>query len=626
DDKTAPSITCPDPVTVSCLSEVPDVDTDAVTTSDNCGGAVTVTHVGDSPSGSCPIVITRTYQAADACGNSTTCAQLITVDDKIAPTITCPANTTVSCSDEVPAVDVSSVSASDNCGGSVDIEHLGDMISNEVCENRYLLKRMYEATDVCGNTAVCTQTISVNDKTPPSITCPPALTLSCSNEVPDPDINAVVTSDNCGGQVEVTYVGQSVNDYVCANQFKMVRMYRAFDDCGNSSFCFQNITVDDQTPPTGECPETIMVSCAGDIPCDDTDPKINMTLQIIKDAYTDNCGGEITVTFDSGGDLTPCTYSDEDGYLQSRTLYFTVTDECGNSTSCSVSYAVPCVCTYTQGFWGNPNGKADGLTTAQILDTLLQYGPVFVGDSTDCGFAVATPACVLGILPGGGPSTPLSPGYQLNCNKQIKNTLVGQLVALELNIRYNAHFRDLHLDSLVLSGDCVVSPALLDKLKLGDTSTVQDLIALANRYLASICNGEDFPKGFGGSLTSALTTLNEFWDECRTELPCATDEVELSAEPESRTATKDAGLGEVQLVPNPAVDRMQVRLEAAVAGSRMLRIFDTGGQLVESQRLDLEQGFNAITLDLTSYGPGIYWISLTDQQSVITKRFVVYRD
>ncbi|TNE66015.1 MAG: hypothetical protein EP344_02655, partial [Bacteroidetes bacterium] len=104
-DNVAPTATCPDPVTVSCLSEVPDVDTDAVTTSDNCGGAVTVTHLGDSPSGSCPIVITRTYQVADACGNSTTCAQLITVDDKTAPSITCPDPVTVSCLSEVPDVD-----------------------------------------------------------------------------------------------------------------------------------------------------------------------------------------------------------------------------------------------------------------------------------------------------------------------------------------------------------------------------------------------------------------------------------------------------------------------------------------------------------------------------------------
>src|SRR5256885_9464350 len=35
----------------------------------------------------CAIIVTRTYQAADACGNRSTCTQQITVQDTIAPEI-----------------------------------------------------------------------------------------------------------------------------------------------------------------------------------------------------------------------------------------------------------------------------------------------------------------------------------------------------------------------------------------------------------------------------------------------------------------------------------------------------------------------------------------------------------
>ncbi|MBK6824798.1 MAG: hypothetical protein IPG87_18145 [Saprospiraceae bacterium] len=58
--------------------------------SDVCG-IVTVKYQ-DSQSGSCPIVVTRTWTITDACGNQTTCTQTINVDDTQAPTITvCPA-------------------------------------------------------------------------------------------------------------------------------------------------------------------------------------------------------------------------------------------------------------------------------------------------------------------------------------------------------------------------------------------------------------------------------------------------------------------------------------------------------------------------------------------------------
>ena len=77
---------------------------------------VVVTWISDVWAGNCPRIITRTYQAADSCGNTTTCTQTITVNDSIAPAITCPANVTVACVTDVPAPDIALVIASDNCG------------------------------------------------------------------------------------------------------------------------------------------------------------------------------------------------------------------------------------------------------------------------------------------------------------------------------------------------------------------------------------------------------------------------------------------------------------------------------------------------------------------------------
>ncbi|MBK9338332.1 MAG: hypothetical protein IPM98_18035 [Lewinellaceae bacterium] len=84
------------------------------------------------PNGTCPTTISRTYQAEDACGNTERCTQTITVDDKIKPAASCPSNTTVSCTNQVPAVDVSSVTTSDNCGGTVTVTHISD-VPNGTC-------------------------------------------------------------------------------------------------------------------------------------------------------------------------------------------------------------------------------------------------------------------------------------------------------------------------------------------------------------------------------------------------------------------------------------------------------------------------------------------------------------
>ncbi|MFY9556815.1 MAG: hypothetical protein WAV47_19045, partial [Blastocatellia bacterium] len=111
-DTTPPSISCPANITVQCDGDIPASNTSLVTASDNCS-VPTRSFVGDSPSGSCPKVITRTYRATDACGNSTSCTQTITVADITPPSITCPANVTVECDTDVPAANTGAVTASD---------------------------------------------------------------------------------------------------------------------------------------------------------------------------------------------------------------------------------------------------------------------------------------------------------------------------------------------------------------------------------------------------------------------------------------------------------------------------------------------------------------------------------
>ncbi len=329
-DTQAPTITCPGPVTVSCAGDVPPVNTGAIVANDNCPGVV-VSHRGDVISAqTCAnrYTITRTYRATDASGNFTECTQTITVDDQTAPTLTCPAPVTVSCTGNVPPVDIADVTGvSDNCGGVVTVTWMGDVISNQTCANRYTITRTYRATDVCGNFAECTQIITVNDQTPPVLTCPAPITVSCASAVPAPN-TALVTgvSDNCGGPVAVTFISDVISNQTCANRYTITRTYRATDVCGNFTNCTQIITVNDQTPPTLTCPAPITVSCASAVPV----PDIALVTGV-----SDNCEGPVTVTFVSDV-ISNQTCANR--YTITRT--YRATDVCGNFTNCTQTITV----------------------------------------------------------------------------------------------------------------------------------------------------------------------------------------------------------------------------------------------------------------------------------------------
>ena len=325
-DVTPPTITCPAAVTVSCAANVPAPNIASVTATDACG-TVTVTHQGDVISAqTCAnrFIVTRTYRATDVCGNFVECTQIITVNDITPPTITCPAAITVSCASAVPVPNIGSVTGvSDNCAGVVTVTHQGDVISGQTCANRFIVTRTYRATDVCGNFTECTQIITVNDVTAPTITCPAAITVSCATAVPVPNIALVTATDNCAGVVTITHVSDVISNQTCANRFTVTRTYRATDVCGNISQCTQIITVNDVTAPVITCPANITV----------TTPFGSCTATVtFTPTATDNCAGTPTiVSVPASGFAFP---------IGSTTVTSTATDACGNSSSCTFTVTV----------------------------------------------------------------------------------------------------------------------------------------------------------------------------------------------------------------------------------------------------------------------------------------------
>ena len=113
--------------------------------------------------------LSRLYRATDACGNASFCTQLIVVNDTNAPSITCPADVTVTCAANVPAANTNLVTTSlTTAEARVLVTWLGDSISASNCLNQFTITRTYRAVDACGNAATCQQLIRVNDTNAPS--------------------------------------------------------------------------------------------------------------------------------------------------------------------------------------------------------------------------------------------------------------------------------------------------------------------------------------------------------------------------------------------------------------------------------------------------------------------------
>ncbi len=152
---------CPTDVTVSC-ENVPEIP--AITATDNCDPEpeITIAEVSTQQSdGSCGEFnynISRTFTITDRCGNSSVSTQVITVVDETAPVITCPPDITVDCRDIYNLDETGMATATDNCDDSPAITYEDEVVAGD-CEWECTVERTWTATDACGNSSSCTQTI-----------------------------------------------------------------------------------------------------------------------------------------------------------------------------------------------------------------------------------------------------------------------------------------------------------------------------------------------------------------------------------------------------------------------------------------------------------------------------------
>lgn len=247
-----PVLVCPAPVTIDCTASADPETTRFATATSECD-ANPVVSFSDAREGSCPLTIRRTWTVTDSCGLSNSCEQLITVQDVTPPTIVCDADVTAACDQPADAAVPGQPEVSDDCDSSVTLTFEDQPA--EGCPSA--ITRVWTATDDCGNTSTCSQTVRISDSTPPQLACPPDITIDCQSPT-DPEFTGFASAqDTCDATPEIVYSDQPAD----GRGSELIRTWIAIDSCGNAATCEQHIFIADLTPPVVTCPPDITRPC-----------------------------------------------------------------------------------------------------------------------------------------------------------------------------------------------------------------------------------------------------------------------------------------------------------------------------------------------------------------------------
>ncbi|MBI1286578.1 MAG: HYR domain-containing protein [Flavobacteriales bacterium] len=321
-DNQNPSISCPSG-TLSAVAPSNSCGANisySITASDNCSATIS-SSTGHSVSGGTFSVGTTnvSFTAQDPSGNQANCSFQVTVTDETNPHITCPSNMSVNASSScVGSATWSTPTATDNCSILSVTQTAGP---NQGANFPLGVSTVtYRATDVNGNTADCSFTVSVSDVTDPTIACPtPTInytTGACGAQViwQNPTI-----SDNCtlpGNPLSRTDNVPLTSGNTFQNGSYTIG-YQVTDGSGNTASCDFSFTIaDTEDPEWDPCPSNMTVSTDVDV----CDAVVNFSI----DAQ-DNCTANPTITQVStlgNGDTFP---------LGTTTVEYSVVDGAGNS-------------------------------------------------------------------------------------------------------------------------------------------------------------------------------------------------------------------------------------------------------------------------------------------------------
>src|SRR5439155_11944 len=194
--------------------------------SDQTNTTLVLSNVGAADAGTYSVVV------SGVCGNAVSNSASLTVT--ALPSIVCPTN---------KQAELGAAWTFDIPTANYPVTVLSTVTNTaNHCGNTFDATRSWMATDACGNSAQCSQTVNVIDTTAPVINCSSTnktvqLGAAWSFDMP-------TATDNGGTNTAITVV--STVTYIanhCGNTFDATRTWAATDPCGSTAQCSQTVNV-----------------------------------------------------------------------------------------------------------------------------------------------------------------------------------------------------------------------------------------------------------------------------------------------------------------------------------------------------------------------------------------------
>jgi hypothetical protein len=200
----------------------------------------------------------------DACGNVDSISHNVNVINSIPPSMPIQANLVQDCNaPSLPAAP----SASSLCSNA-SVQDLSHRTNGE-CSSSYILNRVFQATDLCGNSDMLNYTITVRDARAPIFTSFPAdTTVQCT----PPAASAVQLADLCDTNPLLAGPFEQRIPGTCSQDYTLLRTWSACDHCGNCVNRTQTNNVQNVLPPTwtSALPINEAFNCSADYPVQPT--------------------------------------------------------------------------------------------------------------------------------------------------------------------------------------------------------------------------------------------------------------------------------------------------------------------------------------------------------------------
>ena len=259
-----------------------------------------------------PVMVTLTV--TDNNGNTSSCDATVTVEDNVAPIAICQDITAQLDATGNVTITPSQVNngSNDACGIATMTLDITDFTCANVGGNGVILT----VTDNNGNSTTCTSTVTVEDNVVPSSMCQD-ITVQL-----DAAGNATITtgdidngsSDACG----IASLALDITTFDCTNVGANTVILTVTDNNTNVSTCSSTVTVEDNVAPVAICQDiTVQLDAAG---------SATITTGDIDNGSNDACGIASLAL-----DVTDFTCVE----VGANTVVLTVTDNNGNSTTCS---------------------------------------------------------------------------------------------------------------------------------------------------------------------------------------------------------------------------------------------------------------------------------------------------